>query len=233
MKRKSLGLIVMLAMMMSLAFSLSCVTAFADDVIEIDDIDDLYNVRNNMSGNYKLMCDIDMTDAVATGGKYNYSGKGWEPFGATTQTEFTGTFDGNGHCITGFSITGLISTASDDTNSNALFWRNDGIIENLRIEGTINTVGSNGYNNALIAGVNNGLIKNCVAHGTIVYGSFVGLITGKNSGTIRLFSFHYYTGPPPFFQSFSSRKSAVVVFQVLFPRIFPEMLVLLAFLFSV
>ena len=38
--------------------------ALTDDgpvVIEINNVDDLYNVRNNMSGNYKLMCDIDMT----------------------------------------------------------------------------------------------------------------------------------------------------------------------------
>ena len=183
MKKKAISLLLSLAMIFSMSFSLAGIPVFADNVIEIRNIDDLYNVRNNMSGNYKLMCDIDMTDAVATGGKYNYQGKGWEPFGATTQTEFTGTLDGNGHSITGMSINGLVNTGSNDTNSNALFWTNTGTIKNLSVYGLIRV--ESGYCDGLIAGINNGCISNCVADGQIQKGYNVGLVSGKNTGTIE------------------------------------------------
>ena len=77
------SLIILLVMMLILSFSvpLSSTVVFADDddYIEIWNVDDLYNVRTDMSANYKLMCDIDMSEAVAEGGQYNYSGKGWCP----------------------------------------------------------------------------------------------------------------------------------------------------------
>ena len=182
--KKSLGFILVLTMIMSLAFSLSCMTTFADDVIEINNVDDLYNVRNNMSGNYKLMCDIDMSEEVATGGKYNYSGKGWEPFGATTSTEFTGTFDGNGHTISGMSMVGQINVYS------VLFWKNAGTIKNLSVKGSINGNGSASPNNVgegMIVGVNTGTITNCRVDASVIssragYGS--GLIAARNDGTI-------------------------------------------------
>lgn len=72
------------------------------DVIEIRTIAELYNINSNMSGNYKLMNDIDMTEDTAVGGDWDFMGNGWEPIGSNGvygNTAFTGTFDGGGHMI--------------------------------------------------------------------------------------------------------------------------------------
>lgn len=56
-------------------FSALETTAFAaGNVKEIWNIKDLYNVRNDLSGNYILMADIDMTEDVANGGDYCFLG---------------------------------------------------------------------------------------------------------------------------------------------------------------
>lgn len=62
-------------------------------------IDDLYAVRNNLSGDYILMNDIDMSE-TAPGGDWD-NGNGWLPIDS-----FTGTFDGNGHAIKNMHIYG-------------------------------------------------------------------------------------------------------------------------------
>jgi len=38
------------------------------DYIEIWTAEDLYNIRDNLSGNYKLMKDLDLTNETAIGG---------------------------------------------------------------------------------------------------------------------------------------------------------------------
>lgn len=66
--------------------------------------DDLFAVRENPSGKYILMNDItfDDSDYIVGGGFYN-SGKGWEPIG-TSNTPFSGVFDGNGYNIVNLQI---------------------------------------------------------------------------------------------------------------------------------
>jgi len=59
--------------------------------IYINSVDDLKNVDNNLSGSYKLMTDLDISNINP-----------WKPIGGTTG--FSGTFDGNGHTITGLRI---------------------------------------------------------------------------------------------------------------------------------
>lgn len=55
------------------AFSVLGTTALADEnAKEIWNIDDLYNIRNDMNADYILMTDIDMTDDLADGGNYNF-----------------------------------------------------------------------------------------------------------------------------------------------------------------
>lgn len=65
----------------------------------IHDIADLYAIRNNRSGNYILMNDIDMS-STAPGGDYD-CGTGWDSI-----EEFRGTLDGNGYRIVGMQIFG-------------------------------------------------------------------------------------------------------------------------------
>ena len=81
----------------------------ADDVPEgytpVYTVEDLYAVRNVRGGNYILMNDIDLTEALADGGDWN-NGYGWTPICNDYSIPFTGIFDGNGHTINGMRISG-------------------------------------------------------------------------------------------------------------------------------
>lgn len=70
-------------------------------------IDDLYAVRNNLSGKYILMNDIDMSE-TAPGGDWD-NGNGWKPIGGSGENAFTGTFDGNGYAVKNMHIYGDIT----------------------------------------------------------------------------------------------------------------------------
>ena len=88
--------------------SLPTYAADDEDYIEIYTVADLYAVRNDLSANYRLMNDIDLTEATAPGGDYDYMGNGWDPIGSGGvyggDTPFTGVFDGQGHKIVGMRI---------------------------------------------------------------------------------------------------------------------------------
>lgn len=78
-----------------------------DEFIPIRTVEELYNIRNNMSGNYRLMNDIDLTEATAKGGDWDFMGNGWNPIGSNDvygDEAFTGTFDGGGYAIIGMRI---------------------------------------------------------------------------------------------------------------------------------
>ena len=85
-----------------LTISFSCIpftASAASGATEIRTIEDLYSIRNNLSGNYILMNDIDLTEATAQGGDWD-SGKGWTPIG-DEDNPFIGSFDGNRNSIIG------------------------------------------------------------------------------------------------------------------------------------
>ena len=67
-------------------------------------IDDLYAVRNDLSGNYILMNDIDLSE-TAPGGDWD-CGYGWKPIGGEGEDDFSGVFDGNGYAIKNMHIYG-------------------------------------------------------------------------------------------------------------------------------
>ena len=71
--------------------------AFAQEPTPILNWDDLNEIRNNLSGDYVLQADLD--EASAGYADFN-TGDGWVPI-----TVFTGTFDGNGHTISGLTST--------------------------------------------------------------------------------------------------------------------------------
>lgn len=72
-------------------FVLLGVSVFAQT--PVNNATDLYNIRNNLSGNYIQMASIDLSSYVD-----------WTPIGDDGHP-FTGTFDGNGHVISGLAIT--------------------------------------------------------------------------------------------------------------------------------
>ena len=153
------------------------ITVFAEDgnepetsPIEIYTIEDLYAINYNLGGNYILMNDIDMTEATAEGGVWDYLSNGWEPIGSnglySGDTPFTGTFDGNGHEIIGMRI--RVKTLPAGTNHSifaGLFAKNTGTIKNLIVSGNIS--GQYRYYYGAIAGYNGGTIQACVANADV------------------------------------------------------------------
>ena len=72
-----------------------------EDPYVIETAAQLNEMRNYLDGNhFRLNADIDLTDWLAQ----NSSDNGWDPVGANPDAGITGSFDGNGHVISGFYI---------------------------------------------------------------------------------------------------------------------------------
>ena len=135
--------------------------------IPIYTVEELYNVRDNLSGNYILMNDIDLTDATAVGGEWDFGGNGWNPIGSGDSYgdgAFTGDFNGNNHKITGMRMD---VTIIPDNTVNAvylgLFSNVAGIVRNLTVEGNIEYNYSKNYYIGSIASICSGTIEGCTS----------------------------------------------------------------------
>ena len=109
------------------------------------------------------------------------SGRAWAPIGGNYQ--FTGTFDGQGHTISGLNCTG---------GEVGLFYYigSSGTVKNLGIKNsTFGTVGT--WQAGSIAAINNGNITNCYAENCTVTGYYAGGISGINYNTV---TYSYNTG---------------------------------------
>ncbi len=108
--------------------------------------EDFNNIRNNLSGKYVLLNNIDLSGYAE-----------WYPIGTNT-APFTGTIDGNGNTVSGLSISKCDSYAG-------LLGYNAGTVENLTVSGNIDADGSSSINDVAyiggIAGYNAGKISNC------------------------------------------------------------------------
>ena len=170
--------------------TLSVVTKFIYTPEDLDSIDD---TEESLSGYYILMKDIDLTEYLSSSGVGYNDGKGWTAIGSyvdtldtsiATKYSFKGTFDGNGHVISG-----LYSNRKDTASFNAgLFGYTTATatIKNLGVVGKL-TVSS--YSGGLV-GTNSGVIENCwtnvemdVYSGEASY-RYVGGFVGNNFGTI-------------------------------------------------
>ncbi len=126
---------------------------------------------NNTNVKYSLLMDLDL------------NGERWTPIG-TSDSPFRGTFDGNGHTISNFSITGDVS------NAGLFAYNSRGTIKNLGIENFTVTVSNSSRHAGGLVGYNSGTITNCYAVGAIDSNSkcadlSVGGLVGYNdSGTI-------------------------------------------------
>ncbi|WP_210161632.1 S-layer family protein, partial [Rhodopseudomonas sp. B29] len=142
---------------------------------------DLQNLLNNLSGTYALGRDI---DASATAG-WN-SGAGFVPIG-NNSNKFNGTFDGQGHSISGLTIN------RSGTDKVGLFGstNNGSVIRNVGLVGG-SVLG--GYSIGELVGINYGTITRAYATGSVTgfRGSAdVGGLVGDNFGNI---SQSYATG---------------------------------------
>ena len=180
--KKYMCLLLVLCMMVSVAplgvNAANYLPAETDKYKPIRDYFDLYEISSNMAGNYVLENDIDLTEALAEGGDL-YNSQGWIALGYSSVeencVEFTGTFDGGGHIITGLSSTGT---------GTGLFWKNNGIIKNLSISSGV--IIGDGQNTGAIADYNNGVIENCHNYASVSATSdywrylYAGGIVGRN-----------------------------------------------------
>lgn len=86
------------------------------------------NIRNDLSGNYVLMNDIEFTEEdFAEGGEFYNDGYGWQPIGSSLSTAFKGSLDGNGFAVKGIRV------YKADYNYIGLFGVNFGTIENIAL----------------------------------------------------------------------------------------------------
>jgi hypothetical protein len=149
----------------SVTANVTYVAQFTENLnyIPITNAQEFSNIRNNLSGNYRLMNDIDL-DSIE-----------WQPIGTAT-SPFTGTLDGNE-----FTISNLKITTSQVYVG--LFGYNGGLIKNLSLSDVnINVVGglsSKIYGGAFV-GYNSGILENLdTMNGTITIKS-----RGGNDGYI-------------------------------------------------
>jgi len=166
-----------------------CDLFFPSQNLEIRDWYDLDAIRNNLSGHYILMNDLDSTTAgyEELASPTADEGKGWHPIiGAGGDPPFTGTFDGQGYEIRGLFINlpgkgyvGLFSIVGEG-----------GHIEDI---GVVNAdVTSTAYIGGLV-GANSGTVSNSYSTGSVTGVEWVGGLVGFNfeEGTV---SNSYSTG---------------------------------------
>lgn len=148
---------------------------------------DLWNIQNDMSGDYILMNNIE-TPSEDYGEK---SDKLWKN-GWGFLNEFNGTFDGNGYTLYGLKL----STSPKVPNYSALFHTNNGTIKNLSLCDVnfvdANKTGEKQYIGAFVA-KNDGMVYNCNLERKNnfrigAYNDVFGGLVGYNSGSIILCS---------------------------------------------
>ena len=150
-------------------------------VVEISDWNDLDNVRNDLTGDYVLVNDLDEnTDGYAG------IGDDFEPIGFIENddytSEFGGSFDGDG-----FHISDLV--VEYDNESDIGFFASTGtgaLIENLSVDGSVTVTSAYRYFGGLVGIQRGGTIQNCVSHVdvTAVDGDRVGGLVGQNDDTV-------------------------------------------------
>ena len=145
--------------------------------VEIADWNDLDNVRNDLTGDYVLVNDLDSETAGYTG-----IGDDWNPIGEQELDGdfYEGIFDGDG-----FEIRDLIVDTTDRNVGLFSGLRSPGEIKNLSVVGDITTT-SDSNNASILCAENRGLIENCTAGGSVTALSIsgVGGLVGENLDTV-------------------------------------------------
>lgn len=149
----------------------------AEDYYLLSCLEDLLwfraQVKNgNVAYKARLTADIDLGSICG-----KTLGKSWTPIESMSTAAYSGTFDGQGHKISGLYIYGL------SNNLNGLFGDVSGKICNLSVEGDIT---ANDYCGLIAAKttIAGARIENCMAYGQINGGSYIGGIVGEGTGHI-------------------------------------------------
>jgi len=161
-------------LMTSLLILLSVLAiATAASAVNIDTCEELQNMTLDLAGDYVLTADIDCSNTSVPGASV-WDASGFLPVGNNT-IKFTGSFNGNGHTITGLYINrlaidyvGLFGYANDASISNVR-------LLDLNITGGTFTGGLVGYATSATN------ITNCSASGNVSGASFIGGLVGFES----------------------------------------------------
>ncbi len=164
----------------------------SDEFIPIYRIEDLYNIRNDLNANYKLMNDIDLSKATELGGDWDFEGRGWNPIGSNNIYErdsFSGIFDGGDHIIKGLRIYINSQPSGSSRVCVGLFSEISGEIKNLKIFEVDISIENVSNITGVLASVNTGKISNCYTSGNIKVGDLyhstrAGGIVGENNGEL-------------------------------------------------
>lgn len=144
----------------------------------------LNNVRNHLSSHFKMIADIEFTDAdFDVNGKFYNDGYGFIPIGSK-DSAFCGSFDGNGLSISNLLIYNVTTTGDAYAG---LFAINNGVVKNLGIKNGNVSVYPDSNRLAYcgsIAGKNLGTITDCYSTGNVWSRRYAGGIAGYNSGEI-------------------------------------------------
>lgn len=153
----------------------SNITLSTNWIEEISTVEQLKAIASGLNGHYKLVADIDLENVE------------WTVIGST-QTPFTGVFDGNGYKIKNLTIDSVNGTEV------GLFGCSSGAIKNLILEDVninLGTINSDSYVAALVA-TNKGTIDNVTSSGTVTIAnhsatltSYVAGVVSKNLGSLK------------------------------------------------
>ncbi len=143
-----------LALAIVMIFSAIPLTASAaESVTTITTAAQLASIANDLSGNYKLGNDIDLSDYGA-----------WTPIGGSTA--FSGTFEGNGKTIKGLSV-------NTSSAYGGLFGSVSGTVKNLNVKGTVTVNMTSSSATSIYAGLVAGnvslfgTVDSCSAEGNV------------------------------------------------------------------
>ena len=157
-----------------------------DDPYQVSTPEQLNEVRNYLDKHFVQINNIDMTAATSEGGTYWNDGTGWIPIG-TSDTPFTGTYDGHGFKILGLNIyavtslgAGLFGNLSNSTVKNITLTNGE-----YRIDGE-NKTGV--YIGGIVARQSYSEIINCVNYNNLFIEDFsytcIGGICASSGGMI-------------------------------------------------
>ena len=136
------------------------------------------DVSQNKSANAVLTANITVNkDVLNANGEPNGEGdafRKWTPIGQSFSKAYSGTFDGQGHTISG--LWHWLST--DDIG---LFGNNEGTIKNL---GVVDSYLNGHYCVGGVCGRNGGSLTNCYHTGPIYGYNYIGGVCGMNSGSL-------------------------------------------------
>ncbi len=178
----------LLSMLLMLPLLPVAAAADSSDYIDIGSAADLDAIRLDLDGKYRLTADITFSPAdFEEGGAFYNNGNGWNPIGETYGSDmFSGEFDGNGHTISGLTITKQVSARSTYAG---LFGVAGGLIHDVTLKDFAITLTPGEYVYAgTLTAIGTGTIKNI----TVVNSSITvedASITAKVGGIAgRMFS---------------------------------------------